>query len=81
MATDELAAYANHQLGQAAKQEHARNAHQMGLLLHIQGCKCAGFKCNTATEMVASIFEAPSDDVLVETLKTVLGNGFVKISD
>ncbi len=42
--TDELAAYANYQLGQAAKHEHARNAHQMGLLLHIQGCKCAGFR-------------------------------------
>src|SRR5260370_2643080 len=48
-ATDELAEYANHQLGQAAKQEHARNAHQMGLLLHIQGCECAGFRFYAGT--------------------------------
>jgi hypothetical protein len=30
-----------------AKHEHARNAHQMGLLLHIQGCECAGFRMDS----------------------------------
>jgi hypothetical protein len=41
----------------------------------------ARWACNTAAEMVHSIFEAPSDDVLVGTLKSMFGNQFVKVPD
>jgi hypothetical protein len=46
----------------------------------VQTRAAARWACNTAAEMAHSLFAASGEDSLVGTLKTVFGNGFIKIN-
>jgi hypothetical protein len=46
----------------------------------VQTKATARWACNTAAEMAHSLFETSAEDSLVDTLKTIFANGFVKLS-